>query len=157
MLRYLNGEVSRLAQSPSQILLVQKVVTEKIVFPCTSEGGGDCSKSCSAYSIECEECLKSDLKAVYQGETGRNCYSRGLEHLDGLSKEKEDNPLWKYCQIQHGGLKVKLKMICLKSFKTAFLRPINEGVRISCCEADMCMNSKLEFHPPSRELPREPK
>ena len=118
-------------------------------FPCTSGGGGDCSRSCSAYSIECEECLKSDLKAVYHGETGRNCYSRGLEHLDGLSKEREDNPLWKHCQIQHGGLKVKFKMICLKSFKTAFLRQINEGVRIACCEADMFMNSKSEFHQPS--------
>ena len=40
-------------------------------------------------------------------------------------------------------------MICLKSFKTAFLRQINEGVRIACCEADICMNSKSEFHQPS--------
>ena len=74
-------------------------------FPCSSGGGGDCSKSCSAYRIECEECAKSDLKAVYEGETGSNCYSRGLEHVEGLSKEKEDNPLWKHCQIQHGGQK----------------------------------------------------
>ena len=61
-------------------------------------------------------------------------------------KEKEDNPLWKHCQIQHGGQKVRFKMICLKSFKTAFMRQINEGVRIACCEADICMNSKAEFH-----------
>ena len=40
-------------------------------------------------------------------------------------------------------------MICLKSFKTAFLRQINEGVRIVCCEVDICMNSKSEFHQPS--------
>ena len=118
-------------------------------FPCSSGGGGDCSKSCSAYRIECEECAKTELKAVYEGETGRNCYSRGLEHMEGLSKEKEDNPLWKHCEIQHNGLKVKFKMICLKSFKTAFMRQVNEGVRIACCEADICMNSKAEFHQPS--------
>ena len=92
--------------------------------------------------------MKSDLKAVCEGETGRNCYSRGLENVEGLSKEKEDNPLWKHCQIQHGGQKVRFKMICLKSFKTAFMRQINEGVRIACCEADICMNSKAEFHQP---------
>ena len=121
----------------------------KDCFPCTSGGGGDCSKSCAAYRLECEECLKKDLTAVYQGETGKNCDSRGLEHLAGLKNEKEDNPLWKHCEIQHRGHKFSFKMVCLKSFKTAFMRQVNEGVRIACCEADICMNSKAEFHQPS--------
>ena len=47
------------------------------------------------------------------------------------------------------GQKVAFKMVCLKSFKTAFMRQVNEGVRIACCEADICMNSKAEFHQPS--------
>ena len=83
------------------------------------------------------------------GETGRNGYSRGLEHLAGLRNKKEDIPLWKHCLIQHNGQTVRLKMVCLKSFKTAFMRQINEGVAIACCEADICMNSKTEFHQPS--------
>ena len=29
------------------------------------------------------------------------------------------------------------------------MRQVNEGVRIACCEADICMNSKAEFHQPS--------
>ena len=29
------------------------------------------------------------------------------------------------------------------------MRQINEGVRIACCDADICMNSKAEFHQPS--------
>ena len=118
-------------------------------FPCTSGGGGDCSKSCSAYRLECQECVKNEMKAVYEGETGRNCYSRGLEHLAGLSSEKDDNPLWKHCEIQHNGQKVAFKMVCLRSFKTAYMRQVNEGVRIACCNADICMNSKAEFHQPS--------
>ena len=36
-----------------------------------------------------------------------------------------------------------------RSFKTAFMRQINEGVRIACCDADICMNLKAEFHQPS--------
>ena len=119
------------------------------VFPVPVGGGGDCTKSCSAYSIECEECPKSNLKAVYKGKTGRNCYSRRLEHLAGLNSEKDDNPLWKHCQIQHMGRKVAFKMVCLKSFSTEFMRQINEGVRIAYCQADICMNSKAEFHQPS--------
>ena len=60
----------------------------------------------------------------YDGETGRNCYSRGLEHVEGLNK--------------------KMKIICCGNTfnykKKAFMRQINEGVRISFCEADFCMN-----------------
>ena len=122
---------------------------KKTVSPVQVGGGGDCRKSCSAYRLECEECEKNNLKAVYEGETGRNCYSRGLEHMAGLSNEKDDNPLWKHCEIQHDGRKVAFKMVCLRSFKTAYLRQVNEGVRIACCNADICMNSKAELHQPS--------
>ena len=72
-----------------------------------------------------------------------------MEHLAGLKAKKDDNPLWKHCFIQHNGQIVKFKMVCLKSFKTAFMRQINEGVRIACSRADICMNSKAEFHQPS--------
>ena len=89
----------------------------KDCFPCISGGGGDCSRSCAAYRLECKECPKNDLTAVYEGENGQNCYSRGLQHLAGLKNEQEDNPLWKHCQIQHMGQKVDFKMVCLKSFK----------------------------------------
>ena len=29
------------------------------------------------------------------------------------------------------------------------MRQVNEGVRIACCEADICMILKAEFHQPS--------
>ena len=118
-------------------------------FPCSKEGGGDCSRSCAAYRMECLECENSQISAIYHGETGRNGYTRGLEHYAGLKSKKEDNPLWKHCSIQHNGKIVQFKMVCLKTFKTAFLRQINEGVRIACSRADICMNSKAEFHQPS--------
>ena len=95
-------------------------------FPCAKEGGGDCSKSCAAYRMECLECPKNKLSAVYQGETRRNGYSRGHEHFARLKNKKEDNPLWKHCVLQYNGQQVQFKMVCLKSFKTAFMRQINE-------------------------------
>ena len=89
------------------------------------------------------------ITSTYHGETGRNGYSRGLEHLAGLRNKKEDNLLWKHCLVQHNGQTVKLKMVCLKSLKTVFMRQTNVGVIIACCEADNCMKSKTEFHQPS--------
>ena len=57
------------------------------------------------------------LVADYEGETGRNDYSRGLEHQNGLKNIDESNPLWKHCTIQHYGRKGDFKMDVLKNFK----------------------------------------
>ena len=118
-------------------------------FPCTSGGGGDCSKSSVGYRLECLKCPETNMSAKYDGESGNNGFTRGLDHQDGLDKKREVNPLWKHCEIQHNGEKVNFKMVCLKSFPSAFMRQVNEGVRIANSKADICMNSKAEFHQPS--------
>ena len=74
-----------------------------------------CSKSFAAYKLECQESPKSKLSAVYHGETGRNVYSRGLEHLAGVQNKKEDNQLWKHCLLQHNGQQVIESNFHLKS------------------------------------------
>ena len=55
-------------------------------FPCTS-GGGNCEKSGSGYQIRCETCHLDGVSSLYEGETGRNAYTRGKEHLDALRLE----------------------------------------------------------------------
>ena len=80
----------------------------------------------------------------YEGETGCNCYSRGLEHQDGLRNE-QDNPLWKHCTLEHGGEKVEFTMTALGSFRSCLMRQVNESVRISSSQADILLNSKSEF------------
>ena len=82
----------------------------------------------------------------YEGETGCNCYSRGLEHQDGLRNEQENNPLWKHCTLVHGGEKVDFTMTALRSFRSCLKRQVNESVRISSSQADILLNSKSEFH-----------
>ena len=39
-------------------------------FPCANEGGGDCSKSCAGYKLECQECPKFKMQFIMekQGE-----------------------------------------------------------------------------------------
>ena len=115
---------------------------------CTSEGKGSCRRNGAGYRITCLECPEDGLVTEYEGETGRNGYSRGLEHQNGLRNEDESNPLWKHCTIQHGGRKVHFRMDILKTFKYPLMRQNDEGVRVKCSKADILMNSRSEFHQP---------
>ena len=72
-------------------------------FTCTSGGGGYFERSGASYEIECLECSTACLVVEYQGETGQNGYSRGLEHVAALESKQDTSPLWKHCEIQHGG------------------------------------------------------
>ena len=115
---------------------------------CSTWGKGDCSRSGAGYRITCLECPKVKIKAEYEGETARNPYSRGMEHLRDLENMCEKSPLWKHCSIQHEGRKVQFKMDALRAFKYPMVRQVNEGARVRLTEADVCMNSKSEFHQP---------
>ena len=50
---------------------------------CTS-GGSGCRNVGVTYEVRCNKC-----EAVYIGETGRNAYTRGLEHLEGIYSKNE--------------------------------------------------------------------
>ena len=82
----------------------------------------------------------------YEGETGSNCYSRGLEHQNGLRNEQEENPRWKHCTLVHGGEKVDFTMTALRSFRSCLKRQVKEAVSISSSQPDILLNSKSEFH-----------
>ena len=84
---------------------------------CCSGGRGDCRKNGAGYRISCHECPLDGLVGDYEGETGRNAYSRGLEHQNGLKIEDESSPVLKHRTIQQSGRKVDFKMDVLKNFK----------------------------------------
>ena len=113
---------------------------------CSGGEKGNCEKNGSGYRISCRRCENEGKKVIYEGETGKNPHSRGLDHQDGLRLEHEENPLWKHCTLEHGGEKVEFKMKALRSFKSCLLRQVNEAVRISSSRADIMLNSKSEFH-----------
>ena len=125
--------------------LIKKGCKRQDCFPCTS-GGGNCEKNWSGYRIECETCQLAGVVSLYEGETGRNGYTRGKEHLDALRLEDEENALWKHCLIQHNGEKAKFSMKVLGVFYTCLVRQVNEGVQIQRSRAQCLMNSKSEFH-----------
>ena len=113
---------------------------------CTSGNEGSCEINSVGYRIVCQGCLLAGKQTEYEGESARNAYSRGLEHLEGLRNEREDSPLWKHCQLEHNGEKQIFSMEVVGSFHSCLERQINEAVRITSSKADFVLNSRSEFH-----------
>ena len=126
--------------------LRQKGCNRAECLVCCSGKGGMCETNSVGYRITCESCLGDGQLVYYEGETGRNAYSRGLEHRDDLKYEKEDTPLWKHCLLAHRGEKQSFVMKPLRSFNSPLQRQANEGVRITASKATILMNSKNEWH-----------
>ena len=105
-----------------------------------------CEKNSVGYRITCESCLGTGQWVHYEGETGRNAYSRRLEHKEDLKYEKEDTPLWKHCLLAHNGVKQSFVMKPPRNFNSPLQRQANEGVRITASRAHIIMNSKNEWH-----------
>ena len=114
-------------------------------FVCLTRGG-KCEKNGVGYELKCEECWKNKRKTVYEGETGRNGFTRGAEHLASLRLESEEHPLWKHCMLEHDGTKVEFSMKVCGRFQSCMVRQVNEPVRMLRAKADCLMNSKSEFH-----------
>jgi hypothetical protein len=114
-------------------------------FPCSTRGGR-CEKNGAGYVVRCETCIKAGRISTCAGETGRNGYTRGREHLDALRLEDEENPLWKHCMNEHGGQQAEFSMKVVGRFFSCLVRQVNEAVRIEMSVADCVMNSKAEFH-----------
>ena len=113
---------------------------------CTSGNEGSCEINSVGYRIVCQGCLLAGKQTEYEGESARNAYLRGLEHLEGLRNEREDSPLWKHCQLEHNGEKQIYSMEVVGSFHSCLERQINEAVRITSSKADFVLNSRSEFH-----------
>ena len=54
-------------------------------------GGTGCRSNGVTYQVQCRKC-----NCIYIGETGRNAYTRGLEHLDGIRKKNEESIFHKH-------------------------------------------------------------
>ena len=64
-------------------------------FPCTgdSERKHDCERNSVGYRITCLTCQQAGKLTTYDGESGRNGYARGLEHMQGLRTRSYKSPL----------------------------------------------------------------
>ena len=92
-------------------------------------------------------------KAEYWGESARNGFCRGKEHVKGLESENEKAPLWRHDVVFQGGMK-EVDWYCMKvkkSHRTPLQRQIEEGVEIESSVAQIILNSKGEWNGSKQE------
>ena len=132
-------------------------------FPCltaTKPTRGSCWVPGASYKIECLSCCAKGVKATYQGESGHNSHYRGLAHLQGLERNKQNNVLVKHNSLYHGGKAGKVedfRMTMQSGYRWPISRQSREGLEIQATldlqksmgsSKVIIMNSRSDFHQP---------
>jgi len=117
---------------------------------CQTEGKGPCRATNVTYEIKCNKCNQK-----YMGETSRNMYSRGKEHLREMDLHNEKSVLWKHAQEKHQEVIPNFTCNITEIFqRDAMLRQIIEAVTINKEKPQNIMNTKSEWNfvnlPPSK-------
>ena len=95
------------------------------------------------YKITCLEC-----QAEYKGETARNMYVRGKEHLDAFQKKSTSSFMWEHCISVHQSQQVQFRMQQTGAFSKPLARQITEAVQILNFQGDG-LNRKSEWRQPA--------
>ena len=83
-------------------------------FPCKSEKGGNCWRESVTYEIFCKECGRK--VSAYKGETGRNAFTRGGEHLEKwVARDENNSVLWIHAMHHHQGSEEEVDLSVLVS------------------------------------------
>ena len=111
-------------------------------FVCNTEGKGSCDKNGINYAITCVSC-----ENVYHGETSKNAFTRGKQHLDEYSNKAAKSVLWRHCRERHDNQIQEFKMKVTGQYRNdAMLRQIAEAVRINNSDIDSRINNKTEWN-----------
>ena len=118
-------------------------------FPCNTGHEGVCRRTGVGYKIVCNLCEET-VSSEYAGETGKNIFCRGVDHVADAERRAVDKPLWKHILDKHEGRLASpifehFTMSRTGVFVKLQRRKANEGVRISNLNPDTRMNSKDEF------------
>ena len=110
----------------------EKAKCEDNCFVCVSEGSGNCRRSNVSYEIVCD---RVGCKDVYIGETSRNAFCRGREHLKGLESMKDESVFIEHLKECHEGDTShppchKFKMNVTECHNTTLDRMVSEAVSI---------------------------
>ena len=85
-------------------------------------------------------------ETLYEGETGRNAFTQGIEHQQGLRQKSGNRALWKQCVLEHSSQEADFSMQVIQSHTSCLGRQAHETVRITRTKTEIILNSKLEFH-----------
>ena len=116
---------------------------------CSSGRKGPCRRDGVTYEIRCEEC-----KGIYVGETSRNGYTRGEEHMTAFRNRSDDSVLWRHVRECHTTPPIPSFQMTITGIygDDCTLRQVAEVVKINKIPAAKLMNSRQEWNHPI--LPR---
>ena len=99
--------------------------------------------------MECLLCQPGE-GSVYIGETSRNLYTRGREHLDKYrsTKRNKDSFIKKHQDEKHYGCEAEFRAKVTGTFSDCLSRQVSEGVHIRRSDKNI-LNSKSEWHQPA--------
>ena len=113
-------------------------------FPCRSKEG-TCHKQGIVYEIECSHCKAEGKKVQYIGESARNGYGSGAEHMANLNSESHSSPLVRHWKEKHPEQEWAYTMKVIKSHKTPLPRQVMEGDMIANFNGQEILNQKGEW------------
>ena len=106
-------------------------------------GGTNCRKEGVNYRITCDKC-----GAYYVGESGRNAYTRGMEHEKEYKKKTEQSVMWRHACSHHSDDDTPptftMRVIAVNKGDPT-KRQVTEGVQIDNAMGDDLINNKTEW------------
>ena len=88
-----------------------------------------------------------DCPFAYEGQTGKNGYSRGNEHLFDYERKNKNSVLWKHCQLKHENVEQNFSMDIIDRCRgDPTKRQILEAVHINNKDALTSMNDRSEWN-----------
>ena len=118
---------------------------------CRGPNPGACRESGVTYEISCmlENGESEDEKCayVYIGQTGRNAYVRGKEHMEAFRLKGESSVLWEHCEKVHDGEKRCFVMKVVDRCRNdPVKRQVLEAVRMNKVPEERRMNRRGEWN-----------
>ena len=123
---------------------------EKCLLCDSSLESSNCKVSNIGYTLICKLCKDRNIKKHYHGESARNAYLRGREHVSEYGKKSKNSVMYKHVISDHKNEQddVKFEMNIVGRFNSAINRQINESIRIRNEHSSVLLNSKSEFYGP---------
>ena len=116
---------------------------------CQSERGrgGNCRGCGINYQLECQLCPEGS-KSVYIGESSRNLFTRGAEHLANYRNRNKNSFIMKHQNNVHQGREAQYTAKVTARTRDCLSRQVREAVLIRRCQVPV-LNSKTEWHQPA--------
>ena len=123
---------------------------EKCFVCSTSDKPTDCKVTNIGYSLRCRLCWERNKHVSYEGESNRNGYLRGGEHLRDFRSRSKRSVLFRHVMAEHKTEEeqVKFEMKIVGKFKDCTNRQVEESLRIRHKKPELLLNSKSEFYGP---------